>query len=439
MTAEQVLALAPDAASAKAAQGLASLRTWSGLGTDGALVWGECRGSGSVPYQTRAELGAVAYKCTCPSRKFPCKHVLALLLLHVNAVVPNGVPPEWVVAWVAERGAKAEREIKRATPRREAAADPVASAAAAAKRAKQREDRVAAGIAECALWLRDVVRLGLAHAQTQPARTWYDRAARLVDAQCPGIARRVRALASIAASGAGWESRLLAALGEIALLCEAYARLDQLDPALRADVRRHVGWTQTQEEIVARAFDATGDTWLVTGTRTEEDERLTVRRTWLRGETTRRDALVLQFAAAGAPFADPLIAGARFEGRVVYGESAAPLRALVAERGAFAAGGVPPGETLDDALAAFARALAGDPWLERFQFVLGGVTPLRRGDAWFVRDAHGRGLPIARALREPFALHAFAGGHPLTVAGEWDGRAFLPLGAWTAERYTALA
>ena len=439
MTPDQVLALAPDVASAKAGQGLASPRKWVTAGTDGTLSWGECQGSGSTPYQTRIELATIAYKCSCPSRKFPCKHVLGLMLLSAGGGLPSGAAPEWARAWLAERAAKTEKKAEAAAKPREPS-DPVANAAAAAKRAKAREDRVAAGIVECGLWLRDVVRLGLAHAQTQPSRYWYDRAARLVDAQCPGVARRVRSLGWIVASGAGWEGRLLAALGEIALLCAAYARLDELPAELRADVRRHVGWNQTQDEIVARAFDVVEDTWTVVGTRVEEDERLTVRRTWLRGERAGRDALIVQFAPVGAPLADPLVAGTDVDAKLVYLESASPLRAVVAERGGVSgAERLPRASALDDALEAYARALAGDAWLERFPFVLRDVTALRSGDAWYVRDANGRALPVARNLREPYALHALAGGHPLTLAGEWDGRAFLPLGAWSDARFTALA
>ena len=440
MTAEQVLALAPDSAAAKAASGLASPRAWSNAASDGMLLWGECRGSGSTPYQTRVELATVAYKCSCPSRKFPCKHVLALLLLHASGALGHGAAPDWVAAWAAERDAKAQRAAERAMRPPETPRDPRASEAAAAKRAKQREDRVRDGIAEFKLWLHDIVRLGLAHAQTLPSRAWYDRAARLVDAQCPSIARRVRTFPALIASGAGWESRALATLGELALLCEAYARLDELPAPLRADVRRHVGWTQPQDEILAQAFDAADDTWLVTGVRTEEDERLTERRTWLRGESTERDALLRQFTPSGAPLGDPLTVGMRFGGRLVYLESAHPLRAVVAERRGFVDGAVPPrASSLGAALRAYARALGGDPWLRWFPFVLNEVTPLHGPDAWYVRDAGGCALPLAREMRNPFALYALGGGRPVTVAGEWDGRAFLPLAVWSDARFTALA
>ena len=81
LTSESVLALAPDASSVKAAQALLKPGQWPTLGFNENAVWGECKGSGSKPYQVEADLSGPVFKCTCPSRKFPCKHSLALLLL----------------------------------------------------------------------------------------------------------------------------------------------------------------------------------------------------------------------------------------------------------------------------------------------------------------------------------------------------------------------
>ena len=83
LTSESVLALAPDASSVKAAQALLKPGQWPTLGFNENAVWGECKGSGSKPYQVEADLSGPVFKCTCPSRKFPCKHSLALLLLRV--------------------------------------------------------------------------------------------------------------------------------------------------------------------------------------------------------------------------------------------------------------------------------------------------------------------------------------------------------------------
>ncbi|RNG10382.1 SWIM zinc finger family protein, partial [Streptomyces botrytidirepellens] len=109
-TAEQVLALAPDAASHKAGGKLAGAASWSGTGARGQAVWGLCAGSGSEPYRTVIDVHGPAYRCSCPSRKFPCKHALGLLLLWGagGAGVPEGgEPPEWAEQWLGERRERA--------------------------------------------------------------------------------------------------------------------------------------------------------------------------------------------------------------------------------------------------------------------------------------------------------------------------------------------
>ena len=87
----RVLALAPDAPSQRAAHSLASGRAWplTGAAEPGAL-WGECRGSAAGPYRTVVDLAGPAYRCSCPSRKFPCKHALALLLLWAERLGERG-------------------------------------------------------------------------------------------------------------------------------------------------------------------------------------------------------------------------------------------------------------------------------------------------------------------------------------------------------------
>jgi hypothetical protein len=54
-TTDQVLALAPDAGSAKAGKDLATPRKWVSLGRDERAAWGECQGSGAEPYRTQID------------------------------------------------------------------------------------------------------------------------------------------------------------------------------------------------------------------------------------------------------------------------------------------------------------------------------------------------------------------------------------------------
>src|SRR5688500_2631240 len=104
---DQVRALAPDVSSLQAATKLARVGGWSdsGSGGDPASVWGFCQGSGKSPYQTCVDLVEPAYRCSCPSRKFPCKHALALMLLWAGGEIKEADQPDWVREWHEGRAA----------------------------------------------------------------------------------------------------------------------------------------------------------------------------------------------------------------------------------------------------------------------------------------------------------------------------------------------
>src|SRR5687767_12881780 len=77
-------AAAPNADAAKNGRGLVLKYKFVALHTsaDGTLLFGRCQGSGKEPYFCSADFAkteAVVYRCTCPSRQFPCKHSLGLM------------------------------------------------------------------------------------------------------------------------------------------------------------------------------------------------------------------------------------------------------------------------------------------------------------------------------------------------------------------------
>ena len=74
LTRDQILQLAPDDASGKAGLQLATTSKWVARHAHALALWGDCQGSGSSPYKTMVDLANMAFKCSCPSRKFPCKH-----------------------------------------------------------------------------------------------------------------------------------------------------------------------------------------------------------------------------------------------------------------------------------------------------------------------------------------------------------------------------
>ena len=423
---ERVLALAPDAPAQRTAQSLASGRAWPVTGAAAGVVWGECRGSAAAPYRAVVDLSGPAHRCSCPSRKFPCKHVLALLLLWSEGSVPDDAagPPDWAASWLDARAARASRAPS-GTPSEPK--DP----RAAARRAEQRETRVASGLAELDRWLCDQARQGLAASQQAGYGHWDDIAARMVDAQAPGLAERLRALASVPHSGAGWDGRLLEEYALLHLLAAAYRRQAELPPPLRETVRSRIGFSLRQADVLAGAMaggQPVRDHWQVLARRDLEQDRIRTRRTWLRGRKTGRDALLLSFAAAGQALDDSLTVGVDADADLVFYPGAVPLRAVVLAGRDGSEGGPPDGGTIAGLLAGYAAALGADPWLDSWLAVV-EITPAR-APVPAVRDADGDALPLHPGAGDCWPLFALSGGRPVTLAGEWTPRGLWPLTAW---------
>lgn len=425
LTTEQVLALAPDSASASAARKLAHPRDWRHLGRSDIALWGECQGS--ALYQVRVHLPDTTVKCSCPSRKFPCKHALALMLIAAGQpeLVVAGTPPAWVAEWLAHRARTIEREQK---PKRTTPPDPDAQA----KRAGQRLERVRDGIDALDRWMHDLVRSGLGSVAAAGSAPWEAQAARLVDAQASGLASRLRGIGHFARATPDWPGELLADLGRLALLTHAFGRLADLDAPLQADVRQLVGWTLKEDEVVA-AGDLVEDDWLVLGQFVDEDERFRVQRTWLKGGRSGRVAMILQFAAGTAPFGDTFAPATHFEATLAFWPSAFPLRALVHARTTVAKAWeerLPGADSFAACLREAADALGRQPWLGRLPCVVREVVPvIGQDERWSLVDRDRAAIPLGGT--GTWSLLAISGGHPIDVAGEWDGRVLRPLFAST--------
>jgi hypothetical protein len=448
LSSDQVLALAPDTASAAAGRKLANARHWKGLGQSAEAAWGECQGS--ALYQVRAELATLSVKCTCPSHKFPCKHGLGLLLLVAagGSDVPVAEPPEWVATWLAKRAAASEAKHEKETGKpaaKAAVADGTGNGSAGpsaeqVKRQQKREALIAHGLDSLDLWLNDLVRTGLAAVETQPTAFWARQAAAMVDAQAPGIAARLRHIAEIPGSGRDWPDQLLGELGRVALLTYAYRRADTLEAALSEDVRQLVGWTLKEDEVAAHG-DVVADDWLMLGQYVVEEDRGRTQRTWLLGRNTRRPALILQFSFAGTPFKETLLPGMCQPGALAFWPGAAPVRARFMSREGTAlpiSGALAAAATVEAFLEGVAATLARQPWQDRFLCALSGVTPVYApdGDRWYLRDAEGAALRLAGS--DHWKLLAISGGAPVDLAGEWDGDTVLPLGVVADGAYSRL-
>jgi hypothetical protein len=421
---EQVLALAPRPTSVAAAQPLAVPARWSSAGYDERAVWGRCSGSSAEPYDIVVDHVGVAFRCTCPSHALPCKHALALLLLWARGQVPAGVPSGNAATWIAKRmletaGGVTIAESGGAAPSGGAAAgaDPEACPVGAPagplpehpELSSGRDDRVArmaAGLGELDRWLDDRVRTGLADPALAQYAMWDGLAARLVDAQVGGLANRVRRLAGAVGASPDWHQQVLA---------------DSVSVAL--------GWQVRQADVLAGV--PVTDHWVVMGRSDTREDRIEVRRVWLRGRITLAWAMVLSFAAYRQTLDSSFEVGTEVHADL-FRYPGTGMRVLVGPRQAAVPGTVDIRTTVAEACAAVGDAFVAEPWLERLPMSV-RAAPAQADGRWVLTDRTGS-LPLAGAPSGLGTLLACSAGAPVGLTGEWTPAGIVPLTVHLADR-----
>lgn len=456
LTLERIEALAPDQASLAAARKLLKPSSWPTLAQGEGLVWGECQGSGATPYRVAVNEADAGYKCTCPSRKFPCKHSLALMWMRAEkpaAFVPATVP-DWVKDWLSRRRGpsaatgKSEDEGQAKSrpsihltdmPEAAAEADPRAEQRAAAVRERNRLEReaaVLAGLEDLDTWLSDQVQHGMANFVAQTAQACRTIAQRLVDAKASGVAGRLDAIPTrlFTLPGATRPSAAIRELGQLHLISKAYRRASELSELLAADAKQAVGWSVTREALLTdiEALRVSAK-WRVFAVLSEaQPDRLRQVETWLWREHDEegmpRCAVLIDFVPISGAAAAGYLVGDQIEAELSYYRSTIPLRAQIAtlKRGAEQSSAplaLPKG-SLNQSYANYERALAELPWLGAFPLSFRSAGIRRSGEQLYLHDDEsGLSLP----------LHSSQGSHalPLASVGLIDG-----IGLWNGYEFT---
>ena len=423
-------ALAPDQASLGAAAKLTKRSNWPRLETHEKLdlLWGECQGSGSNPYRVVFDTTDHGYKCTCPSRKFPCKHILALAWIGATTPAsfqPVDQTPEWVNDWLGRRrkggtqpaqapGASTGKSIDDASrPVESAVVEDTAAVerreAAQRRRAEETRNAVSAALDELDQWIADQLRLGLAGFVDACGERCRRIAARLVDLKATALAGRIDELPARLMSLRGEErpDAAIRELGKLVLLAKAWRAAPE-----DAELKRLVSTSETREQVLANADAVQVESdWEVLGEKIEtRRDGLVSHATWLLdlNSGTPRFAVLLDFFPASAGRrSGAFVPGDRFKARLVFYPARHPLRALVAERlgdlpprawPAFVTGGA------SDPLSTCSDFRDSSPWLSEGPVILpAGVILLdERGDGWWqaADDQHGIALPVAGTLNQ---------------------------------------
>jgi len=352
---------------------LASASKWSNLGCNDQLIWGLAGGSGQNPYQTQVNVVGFVYKCSCPSRKFPCKHALGLMLLVASdpTLFKDSQLPEWVQAWVETRNKKKKTAKKKnAKPRNKETAS---------RSRLKREVRVDEGVTFLQNFLLDLLRQGLGQCDFRDRAVWDGVSRRLIDCQAPGLAASITRIAELSITST--ESRLLHEIAAVYFLLHSYAKKKELTLAEQSELDQRIGWQVEKESVLATP--PVQDDWFIAFRSLTKPSHLTIYSTWLFGCKTRKWALMLSFSAAGIPDASI-------------------------------------GESTSDLLTRVSASLGENPWRYRYPFLLRAQPVVKGSKSWLV-DESGYALPWNAVASQQLTVSTICGGKSRLMAGEWDG------------------
>ncbi len=177
-----VKALAPDPASFRNADAIEQAGQLVQLNSspDGHILFGECLGSGKSSYTVSADFtdeSSPAFSCSCPSRKRPCKHALALTLAKArNRKFTTAALPQPLVD-------KREKAARRAESK------PAASAATTAgtARSNSRVEQQLQGLALAETVLQALTANGLAAVNGKTLLALKNQTKQLADCHLTGV------------------------------------------------------------------------------------------------------------------------------------------------------------------------------------------------------------------------------------------------------------
>ncbi len=430
-TEDQILALAPDEASKKSGKDLANPSKWVSKGANEQVLWGEAQGSGSKPYQTQIDLQQIAFKCSCPSRKFPCKHGLGLMLFYSRQQkdFTSRDAPLWVTDWLSKRTEKEDKKVSREEK-------PV-DEAAQAKRQQARQQKISDGIAELRLWLKDIIRNGILNIPDKGFGYFENMAKRMVDAQAPGLANMIRGAGDCNFYSEGWQSAFMDQLAAIYLVIEGYTNKAHLNEPAQQDIKTWIGFTQSQEELKVQA--GITDTWLVLSKQSIEVDTITTERNWLYGTQSNKYALVLQFIVSGQGGQLTFTPGMFVQAELAFYPSIAPLRAIVKT------------QTATNSVAHFTvfqnwqqvtetetQLCAEMPVRNERPFIIQQLIPVQFNNQWWLQDEDKKMMQLKNEHKSIWKLLALSGGEAMNMAVIGKEDKYEPVGVWYKNEYKTL-
>lgn len=438
-TDEKIAALAPNDSTERRGRTLANSAKWNFIATNYEAIWGECKGSGSQPYLVQINLSGPKYKCSCPVRKLPCKHVLGLFFLFAksSAVFKYQAPTEAVQNWLSQQSTSTTSStFKTIAPVLKTEEAIEQAKAAKEKRWAQRVQLMASGMDELELWLTDLIRQGIANTAVQKASFWNQVAAKMVDAKLPRISTYLKETHQLIQQNQNWSEIVVARLGELYLWAESFKKRDLLSPNMQEELYQSLGKIIKKADILEQ-HPSTKDLWFILGKKEGVDiEGRSFRKIWLQGQQTKQQALILDYAFGSMGYEQQYIVGDLLDGALVYYSKAYPQRAIFESFDSakiYEKTELYTHKDLNSVLTSYAEALVQNPWLFSFPVGLSKLKAFMNDKKELqIKDTNNTIIPLSAIKEETlWKILAISGGHSVSLFGEWNGLHFEPLSMLT--------
>jgi hypothetical protein len=430
-----LLANIDDAATLKAGKSLANTSKWLSRFAHENALWGNCQGSGTAPYFTQIDIQNLAFKCNCPSRKFPCKHGVGLAFLFLNeknAFVETSELDDRVGEWLGKRGAK---KITQNTDNEEVIIN-LKAEENKLKRADTRMRQVDAGVLELRQWLEDQVRTGIMDIPSKIYIFTQNIKARMVDAKAGGLAAALRNLEEINFFEEGWQVEFMRQISRLYLLLDTYDNFEKIPETLQQDVKSLMGWTNRKEDVLQT--QSLGDQWVVLSRQVqEEDKGLTSERCWLWGIRSNRPALILNFFGGyGPPLGITHAAGTTVIGDLCFYPSTFALRALFAVQNETSVFQPVKGfENINTFKSSLADLMARFPFLEDVPVALSNVKLYIDEKNIYIADNQDTIIFILNKKDKLLPILAWSGGEFMNIFGLYKNNKIELLSAWIGKQF----
>ena len=412
-TSEQLLSLADNEHKRRTSQNFALEYRWKSLVKDQDTVWGVLPLKGSAPIQAAFKTHPLSFYCTCNTRQQPCFHALGLALLYT---------------------AKSELFLNLSLSKelRELTDAPLSMSDTLASADEERHQVLLGGLDSLERWLTDMIAEGLESVRTKPRTYWLEVADRLFDVRASELALEIRSWAELDAEN--WAETLLARMGRVQLIIDGFKRFEALPESIQADLYLAIGWRPKQA-----ADPYLRDTWLVLGSRIEQQLNQKVQRIWLWGQSSGRPALLVRPIRKQKESRHHFLSGMYLDAELAYLAGSIPLRAELGKLYGYvqAKPRVDAHASIKQALRALSSVEERNPWLTHLPLLLENVSALKLEDRWHLLDDEGHSLSLPNKFMHGWTLRS-AKSDVNWMFAEYKDRQVYPLSVWIGDRLADL-